>query len=37
MIVVRFPAETANFSLQHPASYPMGTGGSFPVGKTAGA
>jgi hypothetical protein len=43
---VRFPAEAGNFSLHHrvqngpgarPASYPMGTGGSFPGGKAAGA
>jgi hypothetical protein len=43
---VRFPAETGNFSLYyrvqngsgaHPASYPMGTGGSFPRRKAAGA
>jgi hypothetical protein len=43
---VRFPAEAGNFSLHHcvqsgsgvyGASYPMGTGGSFPVGKAAGA
>jgi hypothetical protein len=43
---VRFPAETGNFSLHHhiqngsgahPASYPMGNKGSFPVGKAAGA
>jgi hypothetical protein len=43
---VRFPAEGGNFSLHHcvhtgsgahPASYPMGTGGSFPGGKAAGA
>jgi hypothetical protein len=43
---VRFPAKAGKFSLHHrvqndagahPASYPMGTGGSFPVGKAAGA
>jgi hypothetical protein len=43
---VRFPAGAGNFSLHHrvkkgsgahPASYPMGTRGSFPGGKTAGA
>jgi hypothetical protein len=43
---VRFPAVAGNFSFHHriqncsgadPASYPMGTGGSFPVGKAAGA
>jgi hypothetical protein len=43
---VRFPAGTGNFSLRHrvqngsgarPASYLMGTGGSFPGGKAAGA
>jgi hypothetical protein len=42
---VRLPAGTGNFSLHHrvqngsgalPASYPMGTGGSFPGGKAAG-
>jgi hypothetical protein len=42
----RFPAGTGNFSLQHrvqngsgthPASYPMGTRGSFPGGKAAEA
>jgi hypothetical protein len=39
---VRFPAGAGNFSLHqtgsgaHPASYPMGTRGSFPVGKAAG-
>jgi hypothetical protein len=42
----RFPAGTGNFSLHHRvqtgsgahlASYPMGTGGSFPGGKTARA
>jgi hypothetical protein len=42
----RFPAGTGNFSLHHrvqngsgayPASYPMGTRGSFPGGKAAGA
>jgi hypothetical protein len=41
-IEVRFPAEAVNFasslcvqtgSEAHPASYPMGTGGSFPGGK----
>jgi hypothetical protein len=43
---VRFPAGARDFSLlysvqtgheAHPASYPMGTGGSFPGGKAAGA
>jgi hypothetical protein len=43
---VRFPAEDGNFSFHHrvqngseahPASYPMGTRGSFPGGKAAGA
>jgi hypothetical protein len=43
---VRFPAGAANFSLRHrvkngsgvhPASYPMGTRGSFPGDKAAGA
>jgi hypothetical protein len=43
---VRFPARAGNFSLNNrvqngseaqPASYPMGTRGSFPGGKTAGA
>jgi hypothetical protein len=43
---VRFPLEAGNFSLHHhiqngcgahPASYPMGTMGSFPGGKAAGA
>jgi hypothetical protein len=42
---VRNPAEAGNFSLHHrvqngsgahPASYPMGTGGSLPGGKAAG-
>jgi hypothetical protein len=42
----RFPAGAGNFSLHHrvqngsgayPASYPMGTGGSFPRGKAVGA
>jgi hypothetical protein len=42
---VRFPARAGNFSLHyrvqtgsgaHPASYPMGTRGSFPGGKAAG-
>jgi hypothetical protein len=42
---VRFSAEAGNFSLHHcvqngsgahPASYPMGTSGSFPGGKAAG-
>jgi len=45
-IGVRFPVGAGNFSLLHrvqtgseanPASYPMGTGGSFPGGKAAGA
>jgi hypothetical protein len=44
--LVRFPAGAGNFSLHHrvqtgsgahPASYPMGTRGSFPGGKAAGA
>jgi hypothetical protein len=44
--MVRFAAEAGNFSLQHrvqngsgahPASYPMGTTGSFPGGNAAGA
>jgi hypothetical protein len=43
---VRFPAGTGNFSLHHrvkngsgarPASYPMGTRGSFPEDKAVGA
>jgi hypothetical protein len=43
---VRFPAGVGNLSLHHrvqtgsgahPASYPMGTRGSFPGGKAAGA
>jgi hypothetical protein len=43
---VRFPTEAGNFSLHHrvqngsgahPASYPMGTRGSFLGGKVAGA
>jgi hypothetical protein len=42
---VRFPAGAEKFSLHrvqngfgaHPASYPMGTRGSFPRGKAAGA
>jgi hypothetical protein len=43
---VRFPAGAGNFSLHHrvqngfeahQASYPMGTRGSFPGGKAAGA
>jgi hypothetical protein len=43
--VVRFSAGAGNFSLHqraqkgsgaHPASYPMGTRGSFPGGKAAG-
>jgi hypothetical protein len=41
---VRFPAETGNFNHRvqngsgaHPASYPMGTRGSFPGGKAVGA
>jgi hypothetical protein len=42
----RFPAGAGNFSLHHrvqngsethPASYPMGSRGSFPGGKVAGA
>jgi hypothetical protein len=44
IIAIRFPAVAGNFSLQycvqtgsgaHPASYPMGTGGSFPGSKVA--
>jgi hypothetical protein len=43
---VRFPTGAGNFSLNHrvqngsgahPASYPVGTRGSFPGGKAAGA
>jgi hypothetical protein len=43
---VRFPAGAGNFSLHHrvqngteanPASYPMGTRGSFLAGKAAGS
>jgi len=43
---VRFPEESGSFSLHHrvqngtvahPASYPMGTRGSFPGAKAAGA
>jgi hypothetical protein len=43
---VRFPARTGKFSLHHrvqsgpgahPASYPVGTRGSLPGGKVAGA
>jgi hypothetical protein len=43
---VRFPAGAGNLSFHHsvqngsgahPASYPMGTGGSFPGGKAVGA
>jgi hypothetical protein len=43
---VRFPEGARNFSLHHrvqngseahPASYPMGTRGSFPGGKAGGA
>jgi hypothetical protein len=43
---VRFPAKAGNFSPHdrvqngsgtHPASYPMGTRGTFPEGKAAGA
>jgi hypothetical protein len=46
MIGVQFPAGDGNFSFRHhvqtgsgahPASYPMGTGGSFPGGKAGGA
>jgi hypothetical protein len=46
VIGVRFPEGAGNFSLRHhvqtgsgdhPASYPMGTGGSFSPGKAAGA
>jgi hypothetical protein len=42
---IRFPAGAGNFPLHHhvqngsgahPASYPMSTRGSFPVGKAAG-
>jgi hypothetical protein len=45
-IGVRFPVGAGNFSLNHriqngsgahPDSYPMGTTGSFPGGKAAGA
>jgi hypothetical protein len=44
MIGVRFPVGAENFSRlhvhtgseAHPASYPMGTGGSYPGGKAAG-
>jgi hypothetical protein len=45
MIGIRFPARAGNFSLRyhvqngsgaHPASYPIGTGGSFPGGKRPG-
>jgi hypothetical protein len=45
MIGVRFPAGAGNFSLHHcvqigsgahPASYPMGTRGSFPGSKAVG-
>jgi hypothetical protein len=44
--IFRFPAGAGNFSLHHrvqngtgayPASYPMGTSGSFPGRKEAGA
>jgi hypothetical protein len=43
---IRLPAGSGNFSLNHrvhngsgayPASYPMGTSGSFPRGKVSGA
>jgi hypothetical protein len=46
MIGVRFSTGAGNFSLRHrvqtgsgahPASYSIGTGGSFPGGKAAGA
>jgi hypothetical protein len=46
MIRFRFPAGAGNFYFRshiqtssgaHPASYPMGSGGSFPVGKAVGA
>jgi hypothetical protein len=46
MVGVCFPAGAGNFSLRHrvqtgsgahPGSYPMGTGGSSPGGKAAGA
>jgi hypothetical protein len=46
MIGVRFPAGAGNFPLlhhvqtgsgTHPASYPMGAGGSFPEDKATGA
>jgi hypothetical protein len=46
MIGIRFPARAGSFSLRHriqtgsgahPASYPVGTGGSFPGDKAAGA
>jgi hypothetical protein len=45
IVGVRIPAEGVNFSLRHcvqtgsgahPASYPTGTGGSFPESKAAG-
>jgi hypothetical protein len=45
MMEVRFSGRAGNFSLQHhvdagsgahPASYPMGTGSSFPGGKADG-
>jgi hypothetical protein len=44
MTGIRFPAGTRHFSLHSvktgsgvkPASYPVGTGGSFPGGKAAG-
>jgi hypothetical protein len=34
---VRFPTGAENGPGAHPASYPMGNGGSFPGGKAAGA
>jgi hypothetical protein len=46
MIAVRIPAGAGNYSLRHrvqtgtganPAPYPLGTRGSFPRGKAAGA
>jgi len=38
-IWVRLPAGASNFSfsIQYPASYSMGIGGSFPGGKAAGS
>jgi hypothetical protein len=46
VVGIRIPAGGGNFSLRHrvqtgsgahPASYPTGTGSSFPAGKAAGA